>query len=47
MASVVVGGLTLSTIVTLVFIPIMYTLFDDLTNFIKVKIFRGKEAEEY
>ncbi|MCY6355130.1 efflux RND transporter permease subunit [Clostridium sp. ZS2-4] len=32
MAVVVIGGLLLSTILTLVFIPVVYTLFDDLKN---------------
>lgn len=29
----VVGGLALSTVVTLVFVPVMYTIFDDIANF--------------
>ncbi|AFS77387.1 acriflavin resistance protein [Gottschalkia acidurici 9a] len=45
MATVVVGGLTLSTVLTLVFVPVMYTMFDDLTKFIKRKIFRNKTVE--
>lgn len=35
MAVVVIGGLTLSTLLTLGFIPVMYTLFDDLNEKIK------------
>ena len=42
MATVVIGGLLLSTLLTLVFIPVMYTLFDDLASFIKGKI-KGKK----
>lgn len=32
---VTIFGLTVSTVFTLVFIPVMYTLFDDCTNFLK------------
>ncbi|GAW29482.1 efflux RND transporter permease subunit [Carboxydocella sp. ULO1] len=32
LATVVVGGLTTSTILTLVFVPVVYTLFDDVRN---------------
>jgi HAE1 family hydrophobic/amphiphilic exporter-1 len=32
MATVVVGGLTLSTVLTLAFIPVVYTVFDDILN---------------
>jgi len=34
-ASVVSFGLTFSTLVTLIFIPVIYTLFDDLGSFLK------------
>ncbi|WP_425446207.1 efflux RND transporter permease subunit [Dethiothermospora halolimnae] len=44
MATAVIGGLLLSTVLTLVFIPVVYTLFDDLARFIKVKIFKRKSA---
>ncbi|MCT4593009.1 MAG: efflux RND transporter permease subunit [Anaeromicrobium sp.] len=40
MATVVVCGLTLSTLLTLVFIPVVYTLFDDLYIKIKRILFR-------
>ncbi|MCY6485235.1 efflux RND transporter permease subunit [Clostridium aestuarii] len=32
MATVVIGGLLFSTVLTLIFIPVIYTLFDDLRN---------------
>ena len=31
MATVVIGGLTLSTVLTLVFIPVLYTIFEDVS----------------
>ena len=40
LAITVIGGLLLSTVITLVFVPVVYTIFDDLANFIKRKIFR-------
>ncbi|SHJ99453.1 hydrophobic/amphiphilic exporter-1, HAE1 family [Geosporobacter subterraneus DSM 17957] len=45
MATVVIGGLTLSTLLTLVFVPVMYTLFDDFKSFIKRKLFRRKSVQ--
>lgn len=42
MAIVVIGGLTLSTLLTLVVVPIMYTLLDDLSNRLKAKMSKGK-----
>lgn len=43
MATVVVSGLIFSTLLTLVFIPVMYTLLDDLAIRIKEKMFKSKE----
>lgn len=40
MAIVVIGGLVLSTLLTLIFIPVMYTLVDDLARFLKKKLTR-------
>ncbi|WFD10558.1 efflux RND transporter permease subunit [Tepidibacter hydrothermalis] len=43
MATVVIGGLTLSTVLTLAFIPVVYSIFDDLVTKIKNK-FKKKEG---
>lgn len=45
MATVVISGLLLSTLLTLVFIPVVYTIFDDITNFVKRKISGRKQQE--
>jgi HAE1 family hydrophobic/amphiphilic exporter-1 len=37
-----IGGLVLSTVITLVFIPVMYSLVDDLSNFFRRKILRER-----
>lgn len=44
LATVVIGGLTFSTLLTMVFIPILYTLFDDLKEKIK-KVIKRKPKE--
>ncbi|NMB26703.1 MAG: efflux RND transporter permease subunit [Tissierellia bacterium] len=45
MAIVVIGGLTLSTILTLVFVPVLYMVFDNISSSFKSKI-KGKYAIE-
>lgn len=46
MATAVIGGLTVSTVFTLVLIPVVYTLFDDLGNWTRKKIGWEKEDVE-
>jgi HAE1 family hydrophobic/amphiphilic exporter-1 len=46
MGSVVIGGLILSTLLTLVVVPVMYTILDDLSQKTKAKIRRNEESEE-
>jgi HAE1 family hydrophobic/amphiphilic exporter-1 len=45
-ATSIVGGLILSTMLTLLVIPCVYTYFDDLSRFISRTIFRRKLQEE-
>ncbi|MCC5912081.1 MAG: efflux RND transporter permease subunit [Clostridiaceae bacterium] len=42
LATVVIGGLVVSTLLTLIFIPVMYTILDGTSSFIKKKIFKSK-----
>ncbi len=46
MGRAVIGGLLTSTILTLLVIPVVYTLFDDLGNWIKKK-WQGKETTHH
>ncbi len=47
LATVVVGGLLFSTLITLVLVPVGYTIMDDLSNKVSTKIFRkNKNAQE-
>ncbi len=45
MSTVVIGGLLVSTIFTLVFVPVMYTLMDDFSAFVRHKL--GLKIKEY
>ncbi len=45
MGVVVIGGLSLSTVLTLVIVPVMYTLFDDISEFFKRKIQKNETIE--
>ena len=43
MGVVVIGGLALSTALTLIIVPVMYTIFDDITEFFKRKLIKNKK----
>ncbi|MGI6685682.1 MAG: efflux RND transporter permease subunit [Bacillota bacterium] len=45
MATVVVGGLTTSTVFTLVFVPVMYTIIEDFSNWLKRKLRIGNKRK--
>jgi len=45
MATVVVGGLLVSSVFTLVLIPVVYTLFDDFANWVRKKL--GLEGDQF
>ncbi|MEW5921517.1 MAG: efflux RND transporter permease subunit [Bacillota bacterium] len=38
LAIVIIGGLAVSTIITLVFVPVVYTLLDDLGIWVKSRV---------
>ena len=44
MAVVVISGLTLSTVLTLVFVPVLYTVFDDFSIKMKSRIKRLRKS---
>jgi len=46
MGVVVIGGLALSTVLTLILVPVMYTIFDDITEFFKRKFIKHENIVE-
>jgi HAE1 family hydrophobic/amphiphilic exporter-1 len=45
LAIVVIFGMSLSTLVTLIFVPVVYSLVDRFTSFVKRLIFRNSSEE--
>ncbi|WFA08549.1 efflux RND transporter permease subunit [Tissierella sp. Yu-01] len=43
MGTVVIGGLLLSTVLTLVLVPVLYTVFDDISNSAKARVRKIKD----
>jgi HAE1 family hydrophobic/amphiphilic exporter-1 len=46
MARAVIGGLITSTVLTLVVVPVVYTVFDDLSGWARRRWGGKKEAQE-
>ena len=45
LATVIIGGLTVSTVLTLFVVPVLYATFDDLSQWLRVRL-RGMRAQE-
>jgi hydrophobic/amphiphilic exporter-1 (mainly G- bacteria), HAE1 family len=45
MAIVVIGGLMFSTVLTLVFVPILYTIFDNISNALMAKLKKTENSD--